>query len=201
LNKNSIKKAGEGEGVSRAVLFLGMPVAFFALLACVWWLPQVIVRELYEKLYLPYVNGAPVLLHVRSGIFLLAILPSVVLALPIPVLALLKGGFHVDFSRYQQHINRYGRWWGYIALAGLALSFPANFYVVGKIQAKGYVKCEYLNASGLTRRVTGYVIHPMLCVPEKQRAEALRHYEQIRLHYPDLLEQQEAPGRFGSQRR
>jgi len=174
--------------LNRMELYLGVPVLFLGLLVGLCWAFPLVIGELREKLYLPYLNGAPIILHIQSGILFLAISPALAMTLPILLLGFLNKGFKIDLSRQKAWLGRFIRIWGYTAIAGLLLAFLVNAYITEQIIAKGYSSCEYLKEFRVGRYATGYVLHPMLCVPEKQRASALENFEQIRRYYPDLLE-------------
>jgi len=172
---------------SRIELYLGTPPVVIAILFFVLWLPEVVIEEFREYFYLPYANEAPILLHPRSGIFTMAILPSAALLLPILIGGFLKLAFKVDFSPYQRTIDRYFKLLGGVAIVGLALSFLINAYIAEQIEAKGYAHCHKLDQFSVARRVTGYVRHPMLCVDEDAQADALRIYKELHISHPNLF--------------
>jgi len=173
--------------LTRLELYLGTPLVFFGLLAGVIWLTPIVFGELYEKLYLPYINNGPIILRISSGIFLLCGLPVVIMTLPILVIGFLRDGFKVDFSPYQKQFRFYIKIWGYTAIAAVALAFIIHIYIAEKIENKGYIACHELDQFSLTRRVTGYVRHPMLCVDEDAQADAVRIYKELHISHPNLF--------------
>ncbi|MDR1423063.1 MAG: hypothetical protein LBI92_00390 [Azoarcus sp.] len=173
--------------LTRLELYLGTPLVFFGLLAAVLWLTPIVFGELYEKFYLPYINSGPVILRISSGIFWLCGLPVVIMTLPILVIGFLRNGLKIDFSHHQKQFRLYIKIWGYTAIITVAIAFIIPAYIAERIEAKGYIVCHELDQFSLTRRVTGYVRHPMLCVSEDAQADALRIYKELHISHPNLF--------------